>query len=59
MKRVSIAGLLAAAGLWSHITPYEIVIRFFRRLAARPRVTTTVPFVASLAWRKVKLAHND
>ena len=27
-KWVSIAGLLAAAGLWSHLTPYEVVVRF-------------------------------
>ncbi len=27
-KLVSIGGLLAAAGLWSHLTPYEVVVRF-------------------------------
>jgi hypothetical protein len=28
VKWVSIAGLLVAAGLWSHLTPYEVVVRF-------------------------------
>ncbi len=28
VKWVSIAGLLAAAGLWSQLTPYEVVVRF-------------------------------
>ena len=27
-KLVSTGGLLAAAGLWSHLTPYEVVVRF-------------------------------
>ena len=27
VKWVSIAGLLAAAGLWSHLPPYDLVIR--------------------------------
>ena len=27
-KLVSIAGLLGAAGLWSHLTPYEVVVKF-------------------------------
>ena len=25
---VSIGGLLATAGLWSHLTPYEVIVRF-------------------------------
>ena len=25
---VSIGGLLAIAGLWSHLTPYEVIVRF-------------------------------
>lgn len=29
MKWASIAGLLAAAGLWSHLAPFEVVVRFF------------------------------
>lgn len=33
-KLVSIAGLLAAAGLWSHVTPYEVVVRFIVAAAA-------------------------
>jgi len=28
VKWVSIAGLIAATGLWSRITPYEVVVRF-------------------------------
>jgi 4-hydroxybenzoate polyprenyltransferase len=28
VKWVSIAGLLAAAGLWSYLPPYEVVVRF-------------------------------
>jgi hypothetical protein len=28
VKWVSIAGLLAVAGLWSHLTPYEMAVRF-------------------------------
>ena len=28
MKWASIAGLLAAAGLWSHLAPFEVVVRF-------------------------------
>lgn len=28
VKWVSIAALLAAVGLWSHLTPYDVVVRF-------------------------------
>ena len=28
VKWISIAGLLAAAGLWSQLTPYEVAVRF-------------------------------
>jgi hypothetical protein len=28
VKWVSIAGLLAAAGLWSHLAPFDVVVRF-------------------------------
>src|SRR6266496_2171643 len=28
MKWASIAGLLAAAGIWSHLGPFEVVVRF-------------------------------
>ena len=28
VKGASIAGLLAAAGLWSHLAPFEVVVRF-------------------------------
>ena len=28
VKWVSIVGLVAAAGLWSHIPPYDVVVRF-------------------------------
>lgn len=100
VKWVSIAGLLAAAGLWSQLTPYEVVVRFivaagaiivmFQAFEARRYafaavfgalalvynpvapvfsfsgdwqralvVTSAVPFVASLAWRNVRLAYND
>ena len=33
-KLVSIAGLLAVGGLWSHITPFEVVLRFIVAAAA-------------------------
>lgn len=33
-KLVSIAGLLAVAGLWSHLTSYEVVVRFVVAAAA-------------------------
>lgn len=33
-KLVSIAGLLAVAGLWSHLTSYEVVVRFIVAAAA-------------------------
>jgi hypothetical protein len=33
-KFVATAGLLAAAGLWSHVTPYEAVVRFVVAAAA-------------------------
>ncbi len=100
VKWVSIAALLAAAGLWSYLTPYDIVVRFVvaagasvlmfqafhtRHYALAPTfgalamvfnpvvpvfgfsgdwqravlVTSTVPFVASLGWRRVRRAHND
>jgi hypothetical protein len=100
LKWVSIAGLLAAAGLWSSLTPYEVVVRFIVAAGAmvmmlqaiRKRhyataalfgaiallynpvapvfnfsvdwqrvlvVMTAVPFVAALAWRNVRLAHDD
>jgi len=28
VKWASVAGLLAAAGLWSHLGPFEVVVRF-------------------------------
>lgn len=31
---VSILGLIAAAGLWTHLTPYEIIVRFVVGLGA-------------------------
>jgi hypothetical protein len=33
-KFVTIAGLLVAAGLWSRVTPYEVVVRFVVAAAA-------------------------
>lgn len=100
VKWVSIAALLVAAGLWSQLTPYEVVVRFivaasaivlmFQAFAVRHYavaavfcalvllynpvapvfsfsgdwqrvlvVMSAVPFVVSLVWRKVRLAHND
>lgn len=100
VKWVSAAALLAAAGLWSQLTPYEVVVRFcvaagaivlmFQAFHARHYafaavfgalallynpvadvfsfsgdwqravlVASAIPFVASLAWRNVRLAHND
>jgi uncharacterized membrane protein YccC len=29
VKWASIAGLLGAAGLWSHLAPFEVLVRFF------------------------------
>jgi hypothetical protein len=34
VKWVSIAGLLAAAGLWSYLMPYDVVVRFIVALGA-------------------------
>ncbi|MEN6603122.1 MAG: DUF6804 family protein [Bryobacteraceae bacterium] len=100
MKWVTIAGLLAAAALWTHLTPYEVVVRFmvaassilvmFQAFQSRryafgivfgalvllynPVVpvfnfsgdwqrtfvlASAIPFVVSLAWRNVRMAHND
>ena len=100
VKWLSIAALLAATRLWSHLTPYDALVRFilsagamvvmFRALHTRhfaaaavfgalallynpvaPAfsfsgdwhravvVASAVPFVASLAWRNVRRAHND
>jgi uncharacterized protein DUF6804 len=100
VKWVSIVGLLAAAGFWSHLAPFEVVIRFlvtasamvvmFQAFQAKYYavaavfgalallynpvlpvfsfsgdwqralvVASATPFVASLAWRNVRLAHND
>ena len=100
VKWVTIAGLLAAAALWSHLTPYDVVVRFavaasailimFQALQSRRYafggvfaalallynpvapvfsfsgnwqrtlvLASAIPFVVSLAWRNVKLAHND
>jgi Flp pilus assembly protein TadB len=97
---VSIAALLAAAGLWSYLTPYDIVIRFIVAAGAIVMLLHTfharqyafaavfgalallynpvapvfgfsgdwqravvaasaAPFAASLAWRKIRKAHND
>jgi uncharacterized membrane protein YoaK (UPF0700 family) len=44
MQWISIAGLLAAAGLWSHLTPYEVVVRFI--VAAGAMVVTFQAFNA-------------
>jgi hypothetical protein len=96
----SIGGLLATAGLWSHLTPYEVIIRFivagtamvvmFQAFHARHYavaavfgglaliynpilpafsfsgdwqrtlvVASTVPFVASLAWRNARTEQDD
>jgi hypothetical protein len=100
LKSVSIVGLLASAGLWSYLAPYEIgvgcvvavvaVVMMFTAFRARHYtfaavfgalavlynpvaplfsysggwqrtllVATAVPFIASLAWRTTRLAHND
>ena len=99
VKWVSIAALLAAAGLWFYLAPYDVVVRFivaggaifltFHAFHARQYalaavfaalallynpvapvfsfagdwqralvVASAVPFVASLAWGNVRLAHN-
>jgi hypothetical protein len=34
VKWASIAGLLAAAGLWSHLGPFEVVVRFLGTASA-------------------------
>ena len=100
VKWVSAAALLAATGLWSHLAPYELVVRFivaasaivvmlqafharhyafaavFGALALLYNpvapvfsfsggwqravvVASAAPFVASLAWRNVRMEHND
>src|SRR4030095_2212639 len=100
VKWVPIAGLIAAAGLWPHLTPYEIVLRFgvatcativmlqafnakrhavavvFAAIALLYNpvapvfsfsgdwqralvVASTVPFIASLVWPNVWVAHNE
>jgi hypothetical protein len=100
VKWVTIAGLLAAAVLWSGLASHEVVIRFVvaagalivmvQAIHARYYVfaaifgalmllfnpvapvlsfsgdwqravviASAVPFVMSLAWRNVRLAHND
>lgn len=100
VKWVSIVALLAAAGLWSYLAPYAVVLLFivaagaivvmFQAFHARhfafaaifgalallynpvaPMlglsgdwqralvVASALPFVASLAWRNVRLPHND
>ncbi len=100
LKWVSAASLLAAAALWPHLTPYEVVVRFtvaagsmimmfqafhtrryafavtFGALAVlynpvapvfnfsgnwlRAGVAaSSLPFVASLAWRNLRKAHHD
>ncbi len=100
VKWVPIVGLLASAGLWSYLAPYEVVVRFvvaagailtmFQAFRARHYtfaavfgalavfynpvapvfsysgdwqrtllVASALPFIASLAWRNPRLAHND
>lgn len=95
VKWITAATLLVAAGLWSHLAPYEVLVRFivalgatfvmFHAFDARHYATGTVfgalvllynplapafafsgdwqralvaasaaPFVASLAWRRIK-----
>jgi len=99
LKWASILGLLVAVGMWSHVTPYDVVVRFivassaifvmFQTLRARQYafaavfgalallynpvapvfsftgdwqravvLSSAVPFIASLAGRKVRQAHN-
>jgi hypothetical protein len=98
VKCLSVATLLAAAGLWSNESPYDLIVRFvvavgasvvmFKSIQAGHYtvaavfaalvllynpvvpvfsfsggwqhallVISAVPFVASLTWRNVKLAH--
>jgi hypothetical protein len=100
VKWVSLSVLFAVTALWSHLTPYDGVVRFivtagaivlmfdasharhyafaavFGALALfynpvvpvfrvsgdwwrAVAVASAAPFVASLAWRKVRMAHND
>lgn len=100
VKWISIAGLLLAAGMWSHVTPYVVAVRFFVACGALlvmfqafhardyvfaatfaalallynplaplfelsgdwPRALVTasvVPFIASLAFGSVNLAHSE
>jgi hypothetical protein len=99
VKMVSITALLAAAALWSHLTPYAVVVRFIVAAGAlavmldafRARhyafaavcgalailykplapvfgfsgdwqrvvvAASAAPFLASLAWRNARTAHN-
>ena len=99
VKWVSVAGLLAATGLWSQFAPLDVIVRFIvtagalvvmsQALGSRHYVFAAVfgalallynpvapvlsfagdwqravlvasaaPFLLSLAWRDVRLAHN-
>jgi len=98
VKCLSVAALLIAAGLWSNLSPFDLVIRFVVAVGASVvmfkafqsghyavaaifaglvllynpvvpvfnfdgnwqhavLVLSAIPFVASLTWRNVKLAH--
>jgi hypothetical protein len=50
VKWASIVALLAAAGLWSHLAPFEAVIRFL--------VTASAIVVMSIAWPKGRNART-
>ncbi len=61
VKWVSIAGLLAAAGVWSHIAPFEVVVRF---LVTATAIVLMVPafqakfYAGTFAFGVLALCYN-
>src|SRR5437763_1735194 len=68
VKWASVAGLLAAAGLWSHLGPFDVVVRFlvtasamvvmFQAFQARYYVVTAVFGAIALSYNPVAPAFS-
>jgi len=61
VKWISIAGLLGAAGVWSHIAPFEVMIRFLVTATAIVLMVQTFQakfYAVSVAFGVLALCYN-
>ena len=61
VKWASIAGLLAAAGVWSHVAPFEVVVRFLVTASAMVLIFQAFQakdYAVSVAFGVLALCYN-